>query len=504
MGKLFVIGDSISQGFRSGATAFSENAFSTYLADALDLRSDQFQYLKWPETKLKLDLEGFFRRCQKKYGNSVNAVEWIQIFFDAAGFRQETKDYYERGKGSLHQKAPNFSKLFTDNCAVEGMRVADAWEVTPHLCQKVIKAHANGDTSKRELGASDSFYRAAHRVLNPQDDRDFDGYSAISWLEHAAKTEGVDNLILWLGANNALGTIIDLGTPRITKGKGGLENLREPPPPGKKEKKTEYNLWHPDDFHSDYAKLINKVIEAMKNNTTSNWKAYVGTIPLVTIAPLLEGFGEERLVKDISLQDSHSNNEFRYYQYYKRYGVKESTAIRSINGHIKFRDARLIDSAIAEYNQNIRTIIDEANESLKRNAFIVVDISTTLSQMAWKRNSGMPTYNYPGELRWLSPPLNTKFYRTNKKGEIADGGLFSLDGIHPSVIGQGVIAHEFLKAMKTNGSASDQANINWDRVKNEDELRNNPLGILHDMIEIDQAVDFITQAAAMIPPRSTD
>ena len=55
----------------------------------------------------------------------------------------------------------------------------------------------------------------------------------------------------------------------------------------------------------------------MKDNTTANWRAYVGTIPLVTIAPLLEGFGEERLIKDMSVQDGHSNNEFRYYQYYK-------------------------------------------------------------------------------------------------------------------------------------------------------------------------------------------
>ncbi len=503
MGKLFVIGDSISQGFRSGGTAFTENAFSAYLAEAIGLKANNFRHLTWPSQKLKIDLEGFFRQCQNKYGLQVNPIEWFQIFFDASKYHQEAKEYYEQGEGALHKPHKNYSHLFTDNCAVEGMRIADAWEVTPKLCQRVIRAHASRshnedqDKPKMELGASDSFYRAAHRVLNPQDKRDLDDYSAMTWLQHTAETEGVDNAIVWLGANNALGTIIDLGTPKITEGKGGLEDLREP---SDKSHKKKYNLWHPEDFKRDYTELIKKVTDAMKNNTASNWKVYVGTIPLVTIAPLLEGFGEPRVVKGKSIQQNHSNIEFRYYQYYKHYGVKESTAIRSKDEHMKFRDAKFIDGVISEYNQIIRDLIAEANARLNRKAFIVVDISKVLSEMAWKRNSGMPTYEYPKAIRWLSPPLNTKFYRTNKDGDITDGGLFSLDGIHPSVIGQGIIAHEFLKALKGNGSAPDQAEINWDRVKKDDTLWNDPLGILHDMVEVDQIIDFIKQAATVFRP----
>ena len=75
-----------------------------------------------------------------------------------------------------------------------------------------------------------------------------------------------------------------------------------------------------------------------------------------------------------------------------------------------------------------------------------------------------------------------------------------MDGIHSSVIGQGIIAHAFLKALKGNGSAPDQVEINWDRVKKDDTLRNDPLGILHDMVKVDQVIDLIKQAAAVFRP----
>lgn len=76
MGKLFTIGDSISQGFRSGCTAFTENCYSTYLARALKLSERDYRYLRWPEEKLKVDLERIFRLIQTRYGTDINDLEW--------------------------------------------------------------------------------------------------------------------------------------------------------------------------------------------------------------------------------------------------------------------------------------------------------------------------------------------------------------------------------------------------------------------------------------------
>ena len=492
VGKLFTIGDSISQGFRSGCTAYTENCYSTYLARALKVSEKNYRFLRWPEEKLKFDLERIFRLIQTRYGTDINGLEWVRIFFDISAFLDKAEDFYERGGGAVGLPIQGYPHNFTDNCAVEGMRVADAWEVTPSLCEERIRQDPSGLSNNKGLAvASSPFYRAAHRVLNPQASNQYQEYSAIRWLQHAAESEGVDNLILWLGANNALGTIFDLRV-KMTPGSSASHGSRKNP------QSPDYNLWHPKDFEHDYKLLLEKVIAALKNNKTTNWKVYVGTVPLVTIAPMLEGFGEARLVDDPRVPLGQAVKQFRYYEYYKYYGVNESTAIRDERKFMRFRDALFIDKVIIEYNKTIRALVAKKNSELHRDAFVVVDIANVLSDMAWKRNSGMPSYVYPQELQWMYPPLNTKFYRVSADGDITDGGIFSLDGIHPTVIGQGIIASEFLKAFRENGSAPSGASIDWDRVINEDSLRQSPIAVLHDIVEVDQAIDFIVQAVSLL------
>lgn len=492
VGRLFTIGDSIAQGFRSGCTAYTENCFSTYLARALNVSERSYRFLRWPEEKLKFDLEQIFRLIQTRYGTKINVLEWARIFFDVSSFLDKAEDYYERGNGAVGLPIQGYQHDLTDNCAVEGMRVADAWEVTPSLCEERIRQDPNGLINNRGLAvASSPFYRAAHRVLNPQAKSKYKEYSAVRWLQHVAETEGVDNLILWLGANNALGTIFDLKV-KMTPGSSASHGSR------KDAQSTDYNLWHPKDFEHDYEVLLEKVVAALKDNKTSDWRVYVGTVPLVTIAPILEGFGEARLVDDPRAPLGQAEKKFRYYQYYKYYGVNDSTAIRDERKFMRFRDALFIDKVIIEYNKKVRELVARKNSELRRDAFIIVDIANVLSDMAWKRNSGMPSYVYPPQLQWMYPPLNTKFYRVSADGDITDGGVFSLDGIHPTVIGQGIIASEFLKAFKEKGSASSGASIDWDRVINEDSLRKNPIAVLHDIVEVDQAIDFVVQAVSLL------
>lgn len=495
MGRLFTIGDSISQGFRSGCTAFTETSYSKFLADALGVKRPDHRYLQWPDLKLKFDLEAIFRLIQKRFGSDVSGLEWLGLFPLVAGFLDKSEDYYERGEGRVGNPIPGYSHDFTDNCAVEGMRVADAWEVTPELCLKKISADPAGVKNNRGLAvAGQPFYRAAYRVLNPQGEKKYSKYkkySAIHWLRHVASTEGVENTIVFLGANNALGTIFDLKV-KMTRGTSDGCGSRL----GDEEKK--YNLWHPRDFHRDYAELLEQLGDALSENKFQDWKVYVGTIPLVTIAPMLQGFGEERLVYDPRLPLGQTTKQFRYYQYYTYFGVREETAIRDERRRMKFRDALFIDKTIIEFNKSIQSLVAAKNAELGREAFIVVDICNALADMAWKRNSGMPSYLYPEELQWEYPPLNTKFYRIDAAGELADGGVFSLDGIHPTVIGQGLIAWEFLKAFKQHGSSDPNAAINWQMILEQDDLRNKPISVIHDLVEKDEMIDFLVQAVSLL------
>ena len=52
----------------------------------------------------------------------------------------------------------------------------------------------------------------------------------------------------------------------------------------------------------------------------------------------------------------------------------------------------------------------------------------------------------PPELATLDPVPNTRFFRSTTQGRI-DGGLFSLDGVHPTTSAYGIVAREVVRIM---------------------------------------------------------
>ena len=50
----------------------------------------------------------------------------------------------------------------------------------------------------------------------------------------------------------------------------------------------------------------------------------------------------------------------------------------------------------------------------------------------------------------MTPRPDSHFFASNAKGRI-QGGLFSLDGIHPTTIGYGIIAQEVINVMQRAG-----------------------------------------------------
>jgi hypothetical protein len=67
----------------------------------------------------------------------------------------------------------------------------------------------------------------------------------------------------------------------------------------------------------------------------------------------------------------------------------------------------------------------------------------------WNEVGGQ--YPMPPELQALSPVPDSRFFISNSTGQRVQGGLFSLDGIHPTTIGYGILAQEFIKVMELAG-----------------------------------------------------
>ncbi len=168
---------------------------------------------------------------------------------------------------------------------------------------------------------------------------------------------GVENLILWLGSNNALGTVTTLSISQTPNLKNG--SLR----PNEYERLTrtqfDWNLWHPDDFEADYKVMINKVNAIMQKNLEPNWKVFVGTVPLVTIAPIAKGVGETTEVPiEQFVYGKDVDATAIYYKYYTYFPFTENFAVES-GKYLTMQDTLHIDNCIREFNKIIYTELND-------------------------------------------------------------------------------------------------------------------------------------------------
>ena len=70
-----------------------------------------------------------------------------------------------------------------------------------------------------------------------------------------------------------------------------------------------------------------------------------------------------------------------------------------------------------------------------------------LHHSPWARPSWWTPYQLPPPLLALDPVPNTRYFRAGPEGR-TDGGLFSLDGVHPTTVAYGVLAQEVIKVME--------------------------------------------------------
>jgi hypothetical protein len=505
--ELFTIGDSVSQGFMNLAAARTDLCYSTLIARLMGL--GDYYYPTWPSGGLPANLEDVLRTLDRRCSSRVDLWEVLKAGSIVNEVLDKAEDYYERQGGSQNAPCPGNVQYF-NNVSVYGFTVSDSWCITPRLCREEIeKANrkSGGDNYLWQGWPNAAFYRTAHRVLCPGGGG-YDDFSQLKWLEHHVtkqKDGGVRNLILWLGSNNALGTIIDLSirqTPRdvFTQGypawgsagfdQRAMEKLHF--------SNLGYNLWHPDQFRKDYETLLDYVDGIMSRNPDAiqDWNVFVGDVPALTILPLAKGIGPTTLVDGKV-----------YYKYYTYFPFEEEEAHRG-KIYLTLSDALFIDDTIEEFNKIIRETIEKKNRLHQNNGgpkrYHLVSIWSLLNSLAWKRNDGKPTYQMPQEVRFHYPRVNTKSYLSSPDGRLVQGGVFGLDGVHPTATGQGMIADEFLRVMAgvapgvpfveieldaKDPSADQPQRVKrpeytdgwWENVLKSDTLYNAPIGLTHQL-----------------------
>ena len=214
-------------------------------------------------------------------------------------------------------------------------------------------------------------------------------------------------------------------------------------------------------------------------------RVFIATVPAVTIAPLARGVGNSNPVNDPFGVLTKKALYFDRYTYF----IFDLEYARRSGNSITLDEAVEIDTTIAEYNKAIAALVDEYNRKPRKGAkveYVLVDICDQLLRLAFKRNDGKPTYKLPKEVEDLNASLgrtvNTVYYTVDRMGKMSAGGIFSLDGVHPTALCHGLIAQEFLDAFGNAGVQTVQ-NLDWHGIAASDSLYSNPIKLMPELYD---------------------
>lgn len=483
--RLVTIGDSITQGFMSAAVFRTDLSWPAIAAYEMGLDAEQFTYplYEWPTGPggLPFDLERLAREFEGRYGPRLDFWEVVSAGLWVRSYLDRIEDYWERGPGSRTPAAgPPLS-----NTAVYGWDVLDPQLQTASAVAARLRRPTEDDLLDQLVERHQD--RAAWPVLQ----RARKGSRSRTVLQAAADMaksgEGIETLVVVLGANNALGSVISLQPAWTPEGYADL-SLDE-----RAAARVGRNLWRPSHFAADWATLEQSL------RAVAAQHVIIATVPSVTIPPITRGVHRKM------------QPDSRYFPYYTRPWVDDEDFDPRRDPHITALEAAAIDSAIDDYNATIIASVAAARRDGLD--WYLFDMGSLLDRLAtrryiespWARPSWWTPYELPRALRELDPVPSTRFFRAGPGGR-TEGGLFSLDGVHPTTIGYGVIAQEVIRVMELAGVVMRDRHgrprpgpveVDFDRVLAADTLITSPPGAVSNTLSLlgwlDDRLDWVNR-----------
>ncbi|MDZ8088481.1 MAG: hypothetical protein RMY16_23395 [Nostoc sp. DedQUE12b] len=437
--RLVTIGDSLTHGFQSGAIFNTKLSYPMLIAREMGWDKN-FRYPTYasPGDGLPMNLERLVRELSNRFqvADGINALDIAFVVPWLSRYLNEIENYWERGQG----KQPPVTGLFNHNLAVYGWDLRNTLSRTADIAKKVIQTTPPKDnTNFLQQTPENANEIATLRVLNNA--RDSLG-KALTPLEAAIKLshegnietgqgDGIETLIILIGANNALGSIL---TFHIEWSGKDFQDMAT---------NDKYTVWLPSHFKAELDMIVEKVKQIKARHVI--W----GTVPHVTIAPFARGINKDKNGQKVKVGS-------RYFPYYAPFWFNEETFDSKRHPHLTANQARAIDSVIDGYNKYIVDAVREGREQGKD--WYLFETVALLDRLAVRRyiedKQARPNwwteYTLPPAIDALRPKPDSQFFKSNSQGRL-QGGLFSLDGIHPTTIGYGIMAQEIIKIMQLAG-----------------------------------------------------
>jgi hypothetical protein len=492
--RLVTIGDSLTQGFMSGAIFRTDLSWPAIVAHELGLRpGDGFRYPVYePPTGpggLPLDLERAIRDLDARFGDRLDWYETIRALRHARSYMDRVEDWWERGPGD---EVPKTTRPF-HNLAVYGADLLEVLLLDAGRIADRLEKPPNDDPFAQIVDRdNDRAWRVVLESCRAPDETPRTVLEAARAMGHGG-TEGggagpgIETLVVMLGGNHALGAIVDL------EARWTPDDYLDEPPEERLQSKRPFNIWQPAHFAREWALLVDEL------QTINARHVVVATVPQVTIAPIARGW------------HGKISRRSRYFPYYVRPWIRDDDFDLDRDDYLTGDEARAIDSAIDEYNATIIESVRAARQSGRD--WYLFDLGGLLDRLAIRRYMEEPAaqpswwtpYPLPPELAVLDPPPNTRFFRSGPGGR-TDGGLFSLDGVHPTTIGYGIVAREMTRLLSDHARVpfftqdgaprpADSVEVDFGRVLASDTLASRPPRSLDSTLGLigwlDEAIDWV-------------
>ncbi|MEX0770842.1 MAG: hypothetical protein WD035_08925 [Balneolaceae bacterium] len=457
--KLAVIGDSMGQGFQNGGIYRTDLSFPALLVRCFEPPT-RFEVPSFSaQGGIPLNLEVLVRGLSEEFGNTLTWKHYVPAGIHLIRTLKRIKNHWEGSSRDL--RVPRSEPWH--NQSIWGFAAKDSWMMTEKLCRKYIRENKPQYTIFNVL-PDQAMYITGRLVLNPSFKPEYQDDNQLENIRRLHEDGGVENLIVCTGHNNFVGALSALKLVYTKPDDLGASNFNR-----------SYTVYRPEHFEKEMRGLFEKIGKLDIPNIV------VPTYPYITIPPVTRGVNE-----------SKEKNHDGYFDYYTRFWIWDEDFNPNKHPHLNKNEAIELDQLVDQYNNIIRSLSKEYG-------FIVAPVHRYVNAVARRRLGVNTVRPFPPAFiealkrnsmtsHLVTPEgrvkLSTDYLRIDDEThKLMQGGIFSLDGLHPSTIGYGLIANIYRMSMAEAGVKFDKP-IDWDFVIESDTLVSDPPYLLAELRQL--------------------